>query len=902
MIVCQDCGSENADNDEWCGACGKNLAVFGKRVAPTPPVAATPEGPAEERFRSTKKLLEVDNASLAAQDADAARVARDDAAHAASVEAQRLAAQAQRQADEADAARRAAEEVAARRAAEMERERELAAGRAADADRALAEMRVKAEADEKRRLDETAAAQAAAAEATAARVQAAQEQARVEAATAQAVAARALAEQERVAQAAQRSAAAAADAAQESERLATQAREAAQHQLQEAVDAASAAALRTLQEHDALASADAARLASEAESARARAEVASAQAQAAEDVARARSEAEAAKAEMAELRAKAQADAARTELDRLREKAEREAADLADRARRKVEEDAEAHRVRELAASDAAALKRAAESQLAEQRAQAEIEARQAELKAAAARAEADRIRAEAEAAAKKREHQLALRQAERLLADQARPKVEAAGPTRPTEDRSKKSGKTPTVSTATGSVLTGTGPERPTDEAVANFGTGMPGKGHKPAADLNPGDVVCGACGTGNVPARKFCRRCGKALTDAKPAKVGFFARLRSRRRKKREMTAGTRPGRGGAKAGSIRDRGREGWWRVNSSLMRIGAMLGVLALLGFGVEPIRAKLKLPNVRQTIFDKLRSLKPIYDAVQPIAATASPVSPGQDPQLMIDLGNNTSWMAAPSVSGGVGTTVTISFEKPFDLSGVLVSSGLAGTEAGKGFVSQPRPSEFRVVFNDDVANPVSTPLTDTDKPQQLKLKHKEVLKVAFEVMGVYPASDGKGRSVAITEFEFRQRRKFGDNYETLTPPKIEAVPVAGLDALTDGDLSTAWMLPGDGVQGFSIVFPAPIDLDRIRIAPGQAEATFQAAGRPHEIQLAFTCDGRCDATKQVTFTDKPGYKDVGMSATGVRRIDVVVRSVYGDSNAGTAFADLQFQRKRPKAE
>jgi hypothetical protein len=320
--------------------------------------------------------------------------------------------------------------------------------------------------------------------------------------------------------------------------------------------------------------------------------------------------------------------------------------------------------------------------------------------------------------------------------------------------------------------------------------------------------------------------------------------------------------------------------------------------------VEPIRAKLKLPNVRQTVFDKLRSLKPIYDVVQPVAATATPPSPGQDPQLMIDLGNNTSWMAAPTASGGVGTTVTITFEKPFDLSGVLVSSGLVGTEAGKGFVSQPRPSEFRVVFNDDIANPVSTPLTDTDKPQQLKLKHKEVSKVAFEVMGVYPASDGKGRSVAITEFEFRQRRKFGDNYETLPPPKIEASPAAGLDALTDGDLATAWMLPGDGAQGFSIVFPTPVDLDRIRIAPGQAEATFQTTARPHEIQLAFTCDGRCDATKQVSFKDKPGYKDVGVSATGVRRIDVVVRSVYAASgtDAGTAFADLQFQRKRPKAE
>ena len=44
------------------------------------------------------------------------------------------------------------------------------------------------------------------------------------------------------------------------------------------------------------------------------------------------------------------------------------------------------------------------------------------------------------------------------------------------------------------------------------------------------PGDRICGACGEPNDPSRKFCRRCGANLVEAKvvaAAKVAWYRRL---------------------------------------------------------------------------------------------------------------------------------------------------------------------------------------------------------------------------------------------------------------------------------------------------------------------------------------------------------------------------------------
>ena len=39
------------------------------------------------------------------------------------------------------------------------------------------------------------------------------------------------------------------------------------------------------------------------------------------------------------------------------------------------------------------------------------------------------------------------------------------------------------------------------------------------PSKELSAGDLICGQCGEGNEPVRKFCRRCGNSLATAEVA-----------------------------------------------------------------------------------------------------------------------------------------------------------------------------------------------------------------------------------------------------------------------------------------------------------------------------------------------------------------------------------------------
>lgn len=918
MIVCRDCGFRNEDGDEWCAECGSFLEFKGEAVAAKEKIAVAVEEPASGpgRFEKVREMLSVDDDSLDRDVDEHARVAAEDAALAAKVVADRERA-------EAAAAAQAAEAEAARRLDEVRQQEAAAAEAAARAAEELDELR-RAQAEEAAR--ERAAAEAAAAEAArrhAERLKAAEDEARRQAEAAARQRAEELAAQERAAEEARAAAEAEAERARQAELAAERDRAEAQRRVEVASAAAAAAALRAAEERDAISAAQAAKELSEAQAEQSRAEAAAATAAAAEEIAKARAEAEAARLEAAALRAQAQADASRSSRERDAERAEQIAADEAAAARRRVEEQEAADARRRESEAEAARVKAAAGAEAAQRRAEAELEAKEHEARAAAARAEAEKARAEKEAAERERDRQRRLQEAARIVAKPEPPGATSAakpsgGGKAGGATSGGRSGPAATKPGAGGVAAGGAVAARTAEaggkvgeQAPTEGGPVRPAKSKAPRVDreINPGDLVCGNCGSGNVATRKFCRRCGESLREAKPAKLGFFARLKAKRRLKKQRRAGDRPGRGGrggSGAGDVRMAGRLGWFKLNTLLLRAGALLGVLAVLGFGVEPIRSRLQLPNVRQKILDQIRGVtNATYDPVRPVRAVANSSAPESDAAALIDLGNNTAWMAAPTPSGGVGSTITVTFDKPFDLGRVLFTSGLQGsTEPGKGYVSQPRPSELRVTFNGDVADPVTVPVKDTEKPQVLKIKHDATTSVTLEVTGVYPASDGVGKSVAVTEIEFFQRRKFGDDFETLPAPKFFVTGTQGASALSDDNLDTAWVSApaADGVgQGFTIRFDTPTDVDRIRIAPGHGEAEFQISPRPDDVQLAITCQGRCDATKQVSFADKPGYKNVSLKATGVTEIQVLVRSVHG-TGGGVAFAEVQVQRKRPKVQ
>ncbi|WP_371618709.1 hypothetical protein [Streptomyces sp. NBC_00454] len=57
------------------------------------------------------------------------------------------------------------------------------------------------------------------------------------------------------------------------------------------------------------------------------------------------------------------------------------------------------------------------------------------------------------------------------------------------------------------------------------------------------PGELICGQCRAGNLPVRRYCRRCGAALADAPVAVRPPWWRRLLARRVRRPHAAGERP-----------------------------------------------------------------------------------------------------------------------------------------------------------------------------------------------------------------------------------------------------------------------------------------------------------------------------------------------------------------------
>jgi hypothetical protein len=437
--------------------------------------------------------------------------------------------------------------------------------------------------------------------------------------------------------------------------------------------------------------------------------------------------------------------------------------------------------------------------------------------------------------------------------------------------------------------------PRAPTKEKVRS------GPKRVVADDIAPGDLICAECGAGNAKDRKYCKRCGASLATATVAKVGIIRRiLRKFKRKEKVVEAGTR-NRGRGRSGGPGDLGhksRVAFFKLNRVLLRAGAMLGVLAMLGFGVEPIRQKLQLPNVRQKVMDGIRgAATPVYDPIRPDGATSAFVDAKHPPTAAIDLANNTYWSAA-GTNSGINSALTISFKKPVDLARLLLTSGASGEEPGT-FVNRPRPSELRFRVNGDATTDRIVSVRDVETPQQINLNRKEVSTLEVMIVDVYPSTKPTQLGAAITEIELFTKRKFGDDFET-----FKAVAVADAGPVTDDDLTTAWISgpDGDGVgQSITLNFAEPIDVDRVRIYGGRPEPDFEAGPRPKDVQIVVTCNTPCPPTAQGSLPDSDEPKSVKLVARGVTSLQFQIRSVHGEGG-GVAIREIQVQRKRPKVQ
>jgi hypothetical protein len=254
------------------------------------------------------------------------------------------------------------------------------------------------------------------------------------------------------------------------------------------------------------------------------------------------------------------------------------------------------------------------------------------------------------------------------------------------------------------------------------------------PPEPFDPGDLICGTCGVGNKPTRKFCRRCGANLADAEVARVPWWRRL-FRKRKPREKEAGSRP-----KVAAVR--------RTPTKLV---ALLGVLAVLGVGSYVLRGRV-VDGV-DLVRDRIQGV----ERVVPEKMTASSAQEGHGAGLARDGTSNKYW--APAKAGaGRGEYVEAVFADPVRLVYVLITPGVSSSDE-EAFLRQGRPADLRVVITheDGTREIKAVELEDKRGAKEVAIGESDVTNVRFEIRRAFPGTDADSRP-AIAEIEFWIRK------------------------------------------------------------------------------------------------------------------------------------------------
>lgn len=249
--------------------------------------------------------------------------------------------------------------------------------------------------------------------------------------------------------------------------------------------------------------------------------------------------------------------------------------------------------------------------------------------------------------------------------------------------------------------------------------------------ATLDPlpsGSLVCGKCGVGNEPQRRFCRSCGESLADA--TVVGRPPWWRRMFRGEKTYAAGTR---------------RRPKNRIGRSLR-----WGGLAILVAAVVVVAGPLRPHIVHAFHKVKAEATAPIRH-VHPDGFTANVAVSGHAAALAADGASNTYW-GAPRHA--VHPYLRAVFTKPIDLVEVGVTGGVS--TRGPAFLASARPRTVTLIARTTSGEKQHRyTLDDTAGFQKLRfiVTNVKVLRV------VVTSSTGSTKriSTAVTEVEFFAR-------------------------------------------------------------------------------------------------------------------------------------------------
>jgi hypothetical protein len=287
------------------------------------------------------------------------------------------------------------------------------------------------------------------------------------------------------------------------------------------------------------------------------------------------------------------------------------------------------------------------------------------------------------------------------------------------------------------------TGPVAPTGAVQPGAVKARPTVKKAPATTrtINPGDKVCGQCGEGNDPSRRFCRRCGASLTEAAIFALPWYRRAWLRITRRKQHSAGDRPHQRRRAIGGA----GPGW--LTSWVTRLIALAVIVLVVLFFVGPWKHPIR-HRVGNWYHSVANAIHPSYRPVDLIAARATSAAPGHPPLNAIDGLSNTSWQ---SNRKQVDQVLLIRIHGPIDVDKVGFLMG--DTDSPQAFDQQPRPEQVRMIFT-GTGQPYSKTVTAADSAsfQTFTVKARKAETLAIYIQSVYP-SNGAGKNVSITEVE-----------------------------------------------------------------------------------------------------------------------------------------------------
>ncbi|MFI6099621.1 NADase-type glycan-binding domain-containing protein [Lentzea sp. NPDC051213] len=267
------------------------------------------------------------------------------------------------------------------------------------------------------------------------------------------------------------------------------------------------------------------------------------------------------------------------------------------------------------------------------------------------------------------------------------------------------------------------------------------PQQTHRPQRTLKrqpqPGDLICGQCGSGNVPTRKFCGVCGYSLIDAVTQKQPWWKRWLPRKGPKvRER--GSRPRRVSRFAKVRHVVGRAFRWVLALAVLLFGL------LYGFS-QPFRTNVntRVIDAKDTVAGKLfEDWVPIRQS----SISASQEQPEHPAGFAMDLDTGSFWAAKTDPKTAA---LTIQFDRTTDLRRLIIHSG-----DPKKFLGSARPQRLTLVFDTGETDDIT--LTDTREKQEHGIKNGNGVKqVQILVAGVYPSTEST--DTVISEIELFER-------------------------------------------------------------------------------------------------------------------------------------------------